>query len=155
MKNLRIQSKLLLLSAFLLAFAGFALSSQPASAISSSELAKPFFTDKEKELIFDYFDLQRQGSEEKSKKKGKGKKQKGMPPGLAKKKELPPGLQKQLEKNGKLPPGLEKRELPNDLLRKLPTRLEDFKRVIVDNDVLLIEKGTEIILDILRGAAGR
>ncbi len=30
----------------------------------------------------------------------------GLPPGLAKRDELPPGLEKQLEKNGTLPPGL-------------------------------------------------
>src|SRR6266511_445938 len=36
----------------------------------------------------------------------------GLPPGLAKRGELPPGLQKQLQKNGTLPPGLQKKISP-------------------------------------------
>ena len=36
--------------------------------------------------------------------KQKNKKNKKLPPGLAKKEKLPPGLAKQLEKNGSLPP---------------------------------------------------
>ncbi len=32
----------------------------------------------------------------------------GLPPGLAKRGQLPPGLQKQLRRNGTLPPGLQK-----------------------------------------------
>ena len=40
--------------------------------------------------------------------KGSVRKQKGLPPGLAKRGgNLPPGLQKQLDRNGKLPPGLQ------------------------------------------------
>lgn len=34
---------------------------------------------------------------------------KGLPPGLAKRSDLPPGLEKQLQRNGKLPPGLDKK----------------------------------------------
>ena len=74
--------------------------------------------------------------------KGGGK---GMPPGLAKKRGLPPGL----AKRDRLPPGLEKRALPNDLESRLPRRTTT-ERIIVDDDVILIEKGTEIVLDILR-----
>ncbi len=86
----------------------------------------------------------------KGKAKGKGKGKSGkLPPGLAKKKELPPGLQKQLERGGTLPPGLAKRSLPDELDEKLGDPAEDTERVIVDNDVVLIEKGTGIILDVL------
>lgn len=70
---------------------------------------------------------------------------KGMPPGLAKKRGLPPGL----AKRDRLPPGLEKRALPHDLETRLPRRTTT-ERIIVDDDVILIEKGTEIVLDILR-----
>lgn len=78
---------------------------------------------------------------------------KGLPPGLAKRDTLPPGLAMQLERNGRLPPGLDGRALPEDLERRLPRRVGT-RRVILDNDVVLIEEGTRVILDILRGAAG-
>ncbi|MGC2854809.1 hypothetical protein ACM64Y_04985 [Novispirillum sp. DQ9] len=78
---------------------------------------------------------------------------KGLPPGLAKRDTLPPGLEKQLERNGRLPPGLEGRALPDDLERRLPRR-DGTRRVVVGDDVVLIEEGTRVILDILRGAAG-
>lgn len=78
------------------------------------------------------------------------RRQKGMPPGLAKRDSLPPGLAKQLERNGRLPPGLEKRDLPEGLDRLLPPRGHGQERVAVDNDVLLIETATGLILDILR-----
>ena len=84
-----------------------------------------------------------------SKGKNKGKK-KGLPPGLAKKEQLAPGLQKQLERNGTLPPGLAKRGLPDELDERLGEPAEGTERVIVDRDVVLIEKGTGLILDILK-----
>lgn len=91
------------------------------------------------------------GKKHKGKKaKGKGH-GKGMPPGLAKRRALPPGLQRQLDERGALPPGLASRDLPEDLEAKLPPVKEDFKRVIVDEDVVLIERGTNRVLDILEG----
>lgn len=82
--------------------------------------------------------------------KGSGKGQKSdLPPGLAKRDRLPPGLQKQLERNGRLPPGLERRALPADLESRLPDRA-DTERVIVGSDVVLIEKGTDLVLDVIR-----
>ncbi|MDE3165012.1 MAG: hypothetical protein KGN36_04325, partial [Acidobacteriota bacterium] len=46
----------------------------------------------------------------------------GLPPGLAKRSDLPPGLEKQLRRNGTLPPGLQKKlvAFPPDLERRLP-----------------------------------
>jgi len=88
----------------------------------------------------------------KAKHKGKGKgkgKNKGMPPGLAKKDKLPKGLAMQLEKRGKLPPGLAKRDLPNDLEARLPEAPEGTERVIVDNDVVLTDVATGVVLDII------
>ena len=88
----------------------------------------------------------------KNKNKGKGGKgkKKGLPPGLAKKDSLPPGLAKQLERNGTLPPGLAKRDLPYDLERQLPALDNRYERVIVDQDVVLVNRATGAILDILR-----
>ncbi|MFC1837619.1 hypothetical protein ACFLYW_02940 [Thermodesulfobacteriota bacterium] len=103
-----------------------------------------------------YDDNDEASGKEKSKKpKGKKKGGKEMPPGLAKKDELPPGLQKQLEKNGTLPPGLAKRDLPSDLLSQLPFRPDTQERTVIDEDVVLIEKATGKILDILYGGARR
>jgi hypothetical protein len=89
------------------------------------------------------------GPGKKHKKKGKKGKKKGLPPGLAKKDELPPGLQKQLERNGRLPPGLEKRRLPYDLERRLKRRWDE-EAIIVDDDVLLVRKATGLIIDIIK-----
>ena len=82
-------------------------------------------------------------------KKGKGNKR-GLPPGLAKKKRLPPGFARQLERKGKLSPGLAKRELPRRLDNHLPDPWPGTERKIVGNDVVLLEKGTDLIFDILR-----
>ncbi|MGH7795160.1 MAG: hypothetical protein ACREQ2_09705 [Candidatus Binatia bacterium] len=84
--------------------------------------------------------------------RGKKGKRKGLPPGLAKRGgNLPPGLQKQLEKNGRLPPGLQKRlePLPVDLARQLPGLPDYWERVIFERDVILIDRRTNRILDII------
>lgn len=77
-----------------------------------------------------------------------------LPPGLQKKLDndgaLPPGLQKQLEKNGVLPPGLAKRALPDDLVKQISSVDNDNEVVIVDDDVILIEKAKGKILDIIK-----
>jgi hypothetical protein len=88
---------------------------------------------------------------------GKKGKQKGLPPGLAKRGgNLPPGLQKQLDKNGKLPPGLQKRlePLPVDLHRRLPRLPEYWERVILERDIILIDRRTHRILDIIENIIG-
>jgi len=114
------------------------------------------FTETERQLITEYFNKHRysddddQSSGGKHKKKHKGKKQKGMPPGLAKKKQLPPGLQKQLERNGTLPPGLAKRSLPSDLEGRLPPVERGMERVIADTHVMLVDKASGIIKDIIK-----
>lgn len=84
------------------------------------------------------------GDKHKDKDKAKGK-DKGLPPGLAKKKELPPGL----AKRSTLPPGLQKEALPQELEDRLPPPPAGTERVIVDSSVILVEKGTEIILDVI------
>jgi hypothetical protein len=81
----------------------------------------------------------------------------GLPPGLAKRGgNLPPGLQKHIQRNGVLPPGLQKRlePFPQDLERRLPPVPEIWSRVILGRDVLLIDRGTNRILDIIENVIG-
>ncbi len=94
---------------------------------------KVAFTEEDHRIIHDYY-------------------KKKMPPGLAKKKHLPPGLQKQLAKNGKLPPGLEKRNLPSDLERRLSPIPAGYARVIIGNDIALISIATQVVVDIIYDA---
>ncbi len=94
-------------------------------------------------------------SKDKKKKKNKDKSSKGrgngLPPGLekqlAKNGSLPPGLQKKLEESGALPKGLQASALPPELEAQLPQLPDNQKRVIVDNDVLIIEEVTGQVLD--------
>ncbi len=82
---------------------------------------------------------------------------KGLPPGLAKRGgKLPPGLQKHLERNGQLPPGLQKRlePLPSALDSRLPSIPEYWERVIVERDVILLDRRTNRILDIIEDVIG-
>jgi hypothetical protein len=81
-------------------------------------------------------------------KKGNKSKNTGLPPGLAKRDYLPPGLKKHLDERGALPPGLAKRDLPPNLQSALPWRInEEF--LIIDDDVVLIERATGVVLDVL------
>lgn len=94
---------------------------------------KVVFNAHDRRLIYDYY----------------GEKQKHLPPGLAKKKKLPPGLQKQLLKNGTLPPGLAKRKLPIKLEQKLSPLPSGYVRLKVGFDVVLLNKKTQVIVDII------
>ena len=132
------------------------------SAFADADMAKNVidkaieggFSELEKQIIEKYFKKPKTESEEKettkSGKKGKKGKKKELPPGLAKKEKLPPGLAKQLERNGTLPPGLAKRDLPADLETELPDPKEGLERTIVDNAVVLVEKATGRIVDVLK-----
>lgn len=64
-------------------------------------------------------------------------------------KSLPPGLAKQFHRNGILPPGLRRNYLPPGLSARLPGLPPGQARVLVGNDVLLIQQTTGLILDIL------
>lgn len=116
--------------------------------LDSHDVAHIVFDAATRHVIEDYFrhhpDYLRAGdsSYSGSGHKGKGK---GLPPGLAKKQQLPPGLAKRQT----LPPGLQKRALPGDLIRQLPPPHPDTERVVIDNKVLLIQKTTHLILDII------
>ncbi len=77
-------------------------------------------------------------------------KHKGLPPGLANRRQLPPGLRKHIQRTNRLPPGLEKRGLPSDLRGLLPRRVgQDYR--VVGSDIVLIETATNIILDVMQG----
>ncbi len=75
-----------------------------------------------------------------------------LPPGLAKRGgNLPPGLQKHLERDGTLPPGLQKRvtPFPEDLERRLPRLPGGYRRVTLGVDVLILDRKTQRIMDII------
>ena len=74
---------------------------------------------------------------------------KTLPPGLAKKQELPPGLQKHIEKYGELPPGLEGRSLPEDLERALTRLPKGYIRLKVEGDVVLMNEKTRVVFDVV------
>jgi len=116
---------------------------------SQADVLEDVISDIEKTVINRYFGKNVVSTGKSKKTKGKNK-NKGLPPGLAKKGTLPPGLQKQLDKKGSLPPGLAKRDLPHDLISRLPHR-KNSKFVVVDDNVVLIDILTNKALDVLEG----
>jgi hypothetical protein len=75
-----------------------------------------------------------------------------LPPGLAKRNgNLPPGLQKHLERDGTLPPGLQKRvqSFPEDLERRLPPLPDTYRRVTLGVDILILDRRTQRIVDVI------
>jgi hypothetical protein len=127
--------------------------------VTGEQVIDRVFTSVERRILRRYYEARggsSSGDDETSRKhghkgkkrKGKGSKHKGMPPGLAKHRgDLPPGLAK---RGGELPPGLAKK-LPRDLHRELPSRSPRYRRVVVDNDIVLIDAATNKVLDILEG----
>ncbi len=122
------------------------------------------FGDDEQSTIRDYYgreiiekareqEVKGQG---KGKGKGHGKGKKGLPPGLAKKNKLPPGIAKQLERGAVLPAELEKeiQPLPRDLeVRLKPLPSSNQVRVTVGTDILIMDKDTKKIIDVMRDVA--
>jgi len=143
-----------------LSFGAFAMSSTGESAVESSAVQKALgFTEEERRIIREVLGAVKRVSGENAdsrddRAKGKGKGAKSMPPGLAKRDELPPGLKKHIEKNGVLPPGLQGRDLPDDLKRRLPKSHKGTKRVIVGDDVVLIEEATRVVIDVIEDVFG-
>ncbi|MEX0814383.1 MAG: hypothetical protein WD014_01795 [Dongiaceae bacterium] len=116
-------------------------------------IADLVLTEIEKRIIRDYYRGAPDGHDDGAGGQKGAKDKSGLPPGLAKKDTLPPGLAMQLERNGTLPPGLAKRGLPDDLRARLPRRPWGQNLVIVDDKVLLIERATDLILDVLDAMA--
>lgn len=74
----------------------------------------------------------------------------GLPPGLAKRNgHLPPGL----AKRDKLPPGLHGEPLPHDLERKLSPLPSAYVRVRIGQDIVLMDRKTRVVLDVIYGVA--
>jgi hypothetical protein len=138
--NLRVKTSLLLLC-----FAITALwpVSYAAAAAAGDKARAAQFLPEERKIIQKYY-------------RSAGTSNKGLPPGLAKRGKLPPGLQKQVEKNGQLPPGLQKRlePLPTVLNRQLPNLPDYWERVIVERDVILLDRRTNRVLDIIENVIG-
>jgi hypothetical protein len=74
-----------------------------------------------------------------------------LPPGLAKREELPPGLRKQLHEKGELPPGLQKHlvPVPSDLDARLPRIPSYDRRYFAGNDLIVVNIRTNHIDAIL------
>jgi hypothetical protein len=112
------------------------------------------FSDEERRIIHDVLDIATGNTgddsdrdhDSKGGKGDKGKKGKGN-------KGLPPGIAMKLERGGTLPPGIAKRDLPANLQSKLPNRTDGAIRQIIGDDVVLIERGTDLVLDVIRGVA--
>jgi hypothetical protein len=113
---------------------------------TGAAVAHAVFSEIEKRLIRDYLQTKKGERDNKAHSKAKT-----MPHGLAKRDELPPGLAQHVARWGTLPPGLEKRDLPYHLESRLPKLKPGLARKIVGNDVVLIERATGLVLDILEG----
>jgi hypothetical protein len=124
------------------------------------------FGDDEQRAIRDYYerDIVEKAREKEDRKEGKGKgkghgkgkKGKGLPPGLAKQNKLPPGIAKQLERGAILPADLDRemRPLPRELeVRLKPLSSPNQVRVTVGTDILIMDKETRKILDVMRDVA--
>jgi hypothetical protein len=92
------------------------------------------FTSSDRELIHGYY----------AKARGKP-----LPPGLAKKHHMPPGHQKQLHRHGRLPPGLEHYPLPHRLESQLSHLPQNYVRLRIGNDIVLMDGRTNVIVDII------
>jgi hypothetical protein len=66
-----------------------------------------------------------------------------------KNKGLPPGIAKNLARGKPLPPGIAKQQLPHDLILQLPQVHTGYERVVVDGRVLLVDIATQVIHDVL------
>ena len=75
-----------------------------------------------------------------------------LPPGLAKRDKLPPGLARQLRERGTLPPGLQKKtqSMPVELERRLRLLPTGYRRVVIADNVVLMNEKTAVIYDIIR-----
>jgi len=73
-----------------------------------------------------------------------------LPPGLAKRDQLPPGLEKQLRVRGTLPPGLQKKMMPVpvEFEQRLPPPPEGCAHVLIGGHIVLVNRSTNVVLDI-------
>ena len=73
-----------------------------------------------------------------------------LPPGLAKREDLPPGLEKQLVRKGHLPPGLEKQivPFPPEIERRLPPLAPELRRGFIGGRAIIFHAGSRLIFDV-------
>ncbi len=121
----------------------FAVSVPPVRA-QTTDITGQVFSTIEKKIIEDFFGKRASKAVSGKKNKSKNSKYKG------KSGELPPGLQKHIEKYGTLPPGLQRKQLPPGLAKRLGSTRSGLKRLIVGDDVLLVEAATGIVYDIIK-----
>ena len=103
-----------------------------AAAAAGATLAGILLSDQDKETIAKYFDANPAPSA----------------------KPLPPGIAKNLERGKPMPPGIAKRGVPDDLARQVSIP-EGFDLETVGTDVVLIEKGSRIIAEVLKDVLAR
>lgn len=87
------------------------------------------------------------GKGAKAKSKGRGNRGQGV--GRGGRSSLPPGIAKNLERGKSLPPGIARNYLPDGLEEELPVR-EGQSRVVIDDDVVLVDDATNVVIDILQ-----
>lgn len=116
---------------FSLAIATMLILGAPTSASASGLSA--VFTDGEVSIIRAYYE------DHGMPQAGKGKKAKGLPPGIA----------RNLQRGKALPPGIAKQTLPTGLIELLPPPPRGFERVVLSGKVLLVEVATQVIHDVL------
>jgi hypothetical protein len=75
-----------------------------------------------------------------------------LPPGLQKRRPLPPGLRNQLRERGALPPGLQKHlvPVPAPLSARLPPVPPYYQRHFAGDDLIVIDTRTHLIAIIVR-----
>ncbi len=116
------------------------------AAVAVQGEVRVVFSSQERQIIRQYYSKELGG-------KVKGRK--GLPPGLAKREKLPPGLQKQIQRNGTLPPGLQQKlePLPGELEVRLRPLPPEYTRVVIGTDVIILDRTTQKVLDIMRDVA--
>jgi len=75
----------------------------------------------------------------------------GLPPGLAKRDQLPPGLEKQLRVSGTLPPGLRRKmyRCPEEVERRLPPPPPGCEHTLIGGHIVLVNRESYVVLDII------
>jgi len=100
-----------------------------------SSTASVVFSDRDRQIINEYYTNTRA---------------KKVPPGIAKRDNLPPGLAKQVVRNGSLPPGLQGRVLPLDLETQLSQLPDGHAREIIGADIAILNTTTQVVTDVIK-----
>ena len=126
----------------------FALAAMLMAAAPSIAQPLVVFSPKEVEIIRAYFahvhERDAKDNDGSAGAQGSGGKVKG---GKQTTQGLPPGIAKNLARGKPLPPGIAKKQLPADLIQRLPPVRSGYERVVIDGRVLLIEIATQMIVD--------